>query len=90
MNRKASQDTPDSSAAAFWINHVGTGVWRTAHKAHICDDRDCAGVHPGDRYLDTGERISVWRTHKLCEAHAIAHDADGPWPKPAAPLARSA
>jgi hypothetical protein len=67
--------TLEGSQAAYWINRVGTGVWRTARKQQICRaGHERHIIKPGDRYLDTGERTpdGVWATIKSCQECADA------------------
>jgi hypothetical protein len=62
----------------FWRQtHEERCVWRTARKAHYCGQHQNGkheeqepAIQLGDRYLDTGEVIDVWRTSKCCVACA--------------------
>lgn len=62
------QHTIPGSIAAYWISEAGTGVWRKARKPLNCTHGKVRHfIDPGQRYLDTGERIGIWATIKCCE-----------------------
>lgn len=61
------------------------GRWRTARKAHVCDNGGCRNViRTGDRYLDTGigepYRAGGFGTSRHCAACAEIPDPNGATP----------
>lgn len=69
---KTDQKTHKGTIADYWISEAQTGVWRTARKELVCCSGKYHTIQPGERYLDTGERLdgSPWATWKTCEMHA--------------------
>jgi hypothetical protein len=66
--------------AEFW-SAEGSGVWRTARKAHTCDAVNIDGpgsrcenaIAPGELYLDTGEQSGLgggFTTYRYCASCA--------------------
>ena len=57
---------PNQTDLEYWLSKYGK-IRTCRKKTHICGFKSCRSkINIGDKYLDTEERIGVWKTEKHC------------------------